>query len=197
MMKLGVLASGQGTNLQAILDASREQRLSAEVAMVISNNSASGALERARRAGVAWRHLSARTHPGSGALDKAITDALCEHGVDTVVLAGYMRKLEAGMLRVFAGRIINTHPSLLPAFGGQGMYGMRVHQAVIASGAEASGISIHLVDGDYDTGRVIAQRRVMVELGDDAEALARRMLPLEHAFLVDTLQGLATGRIAW
>jgi len=183
--------------LQAIIDASANGRLQAEVAVVISNNSQAGALKRARTGRIPWAHLSSRTHPDPRALDAAITGTLRRHKVELVVLAGYMRKLERETLAAFAGRIINTHPSLLPAFGGQGMYGMRVHQAVIAAGVDESGISIHLVNGEYDMGLVLAQRRVPVRLGDDAEALARRMLPVEHAFVVETLQRIATGELSF
>lgn len=194
-MRIGVLASGQGTNLQAIIDACGTRELSAEVALVISNNSGSYALERARRANIPARHVSTRTHPEAGALDLAIKGLLELYGVELVVLAGYMRKLECETLRAFVGRIINTHPSLLPDFGGKGMYGMRVHEAVIGAGRKESGISVHVVDEDYDTGLVLAQRRVEIVPGDNAETLSERMRPIENEFLVETLQRVATGAL--
>jgi phosphoribosylglycinamide formyltransferase-1 len=116
-----------------------------------------------------------------------------QHAPDVVLLAGYMKKLGPHTLEAYRGRVINTHPSLLPRFGGQGMYGKNVHAAVIESGAETTGISVHLVDGDYDTGRVLAQREVAVEKGDDAEALAGRVQAVERPFLIKVLKRIAAG----
>ncbi|HYQ14713.1 MAG TPA: formyltransferase family protein, partial [Polyangiaceae bacterium] len=130
-LRIGVLASHEGTTLQAILDACATARIAAEVVIVISNNGGSGALRRATVAGSAALHLSSKTHPGPGALDVAIIEALESREVEVVMLAGYMKKLEPALLKRFRGRIINTHPSLLPKFGGQGMYGPRVHEAVL------------------------------------------------------------------
>ncbi|CAI8039599.1 Phosphoribosylaminoimidazole-succinocarboxamide synthase [Geodia barretti] len=158
----GVLASAGGTNLQAILDRSASGRLPARVGVVIGNNSRSGALARARLSGIPAFHLSGVTHPRPGALDRAITETLRSHGVDLLVLAGYMKKLGPVTLENYKDRIVNIHPALLPAFGGKGMYGHRVHEAVVRSGVEVSGATVHLVDGEYDTGPVILQRRVRV-----------------------------------
>lgn len=194
-MRLGLLASHRGTNLQAIIDACASGRLDAEPAVVISNNSGSGAAERARRHDIPFRHLSARTHATAAALDRAILETLEKHGVELVVLVGYMKKLGPQTLTRFAGRVINTHPALLPRFGGQGMYGMRVHEAVLAAGERETGVSVHVVDQDYDTGPVLAQCVVPVEPGDTPESLAERVLAREHAFLVETLAAIADGRI--
>src|SRR5262245_59072220 len=133
-MRLGVLASHEGTTLQAVLDAVADGRLSATVAVVISNNRESGALRRARAAGVAAVHLSSATHPDVQQLDQAILECLTVAECDLVLLAGYMKKLGPRVLGKFGGRILNTHPALLPKFGGKGMYGNRVHEAVLASG---------------------------------------------------------------
>jgi phosphoribosylglycinamide formyltransferase-1 len=115
------------------------------------------------------------------------------HSPDIVLLAGYMKKLGPHTLEASRGKVINTHPSLLPKFGGQGMYGKHVHSAVIESGETTTGISVHLVDGDYDTGRVLAQREVPVEPGDDAAALAGRVQSIERPFLIEVLARIATG----
>ena len=190
-MRLAVFASHEGTTLEAILDAARSKRLPATVAAVVSNNRESGALRRARAAGVTGIHLSSATHPDPRALDAAILSALREHDVDTVFLAGYMKKLGPAVRGAFAGRIFNTHPALLPKYGGRGMYGSRVHEAVLAAKETESGASIHVVEEDYDTGRVVAQCRVPVLATDSAETLAARVQQSERVLVVDTLARLA------
>jgi len=149
-VNLGVLASHEGTTLQSLLDAFGGGRIQGRVAVVVSNNSDAGSLRRARHAGIQAVHLSLKTHADPAALDAAIRDALVAAGVDVVFLAGYMKKLGPLVLGAFEGRILNTHPALLPRFGGPGMYGDRVFEAVLKSGAAESGVSIHLVDADYD-----------------------------------------------
>jgi phosphoribosylglycinamide formyltransferase-1 len=190
-MRLGVLASHEGTTLQAVLDAAGSGAIAGCVAIVVSNNGDSGALRRARAAGVPTAHLSSVTHPDPEALDRAIVAALTGADVDLVLLAGYMKKLGPHVLREYGGRILNTHPALLPKFGGAGMYGMRVHEAVVAAGERESGVSIHLVDAEYDTGPVIAQCRVPVLPGDSAADLSARVQTREREFLVDTLARIA------
>jgi phosphoribosylglycinamide formyltransferase 1 len=165
------------------------------VAVIISNNSRSGALERARLHGIPHVHLSGATHE-PGRLDQAIRDTLTAHGADVVLLAGYMKKVGPATLAAFAGRVINTHPALLPKHGGKGMYGSRVHAAVLASGEKVTGVSVHVVDGDYDTGRVLAQRDVPVEAGDDETSLTARVQRVEREFLVDVMRRIAAGTIA-
>ena len=194
-MNIGFLASHNGSNMQAIIDACKTGALRASPAVVISNNSGSGALARAKQEGIPWYYLSSKTHPNPQELDQAIRDAMLEHAVDLIVLAGYMKKLGPRTLSLFAGRILNIHPALLPKFGGKGMYGMLVHEAVIASGETESGVSIHIVDAEYDTGPVIAQACVPVEPMDTPETLAVRVLRREHTFFVETLQKIVTGEI--
>ncbi len=194
-MNFAVLASHNGTTLQALLDACHSGRLSATPRLVISNNSNSEALARARRAGVEALHFSSKTHPDPAELDEAIVRALDARGTDLVVLAGYMKKLGRGVLRRYAGRIINTHPALLPKYGGQGMYGMAVHEAVLAAKEAESGVTIHLVDEDYDTGAPIAQASVRVLAADDPQSLAARVQLREKELLVETLEALARGTL--
>jgi phosphoribosylglycinamide formyltransferase 1 len=190
-MKLGILASHEGTTMQAVLDAVAAGALAADVAVVISNNSDSGALRRARAAGVPAVRLSSVTHPDPETLDRAILETLTGAGVEVVLLAGYMKKLGARVLQAYRGRILNTHPALLPKFGGQGMYGNRVHEAVLAAGESETGVSVHLVDAEYDTGPVLAQCRVPVLPGDSVETLAARVQASERKFLVETLAEIA------
>lgn len=193
-MNIVVLASHEGTTLQAVLDACATGAIGARVALVISNNADSGALRRARGAGVETLHLSSRTHPDPSDLDRALCAALERRQADLVLLAGYMKKLGPRTLERFAGRVINTHPALLPRFAGQGMYGARVHQAVLAAGERTSGASIHLVDDAYDTGPVLAQVTVPVEPADTVETLGARVQRAERALLVQVLAELASGK---
>ncbi len=194
-LSIGVLTSHGGTNLQSIIDASKEGRLDAEIRVVICNNSRAIALDRARREGIPVRHLSGKTHSGEAELDDAIAATLTEYGSEVVVLAGYMKKLGPVTLGRFAGRILNVHPALLPKFGGQGMYGLIVHRAVLDAGESVSGVSVHVVDEHYDHGPVIAQRQVDVLDGDTPEDLAKRVLEQEHALYPETLQKIASGEI--
>lgn len=195
-MKLGILASHTGTNFQAILDACQSGLLQSQVAVVISNNSKSPALQRARSAQLPTHHLSSVTHPDPTDLDRAMVSTLQEYHVGLVVMAGYMKRLGPEMLSYYAGRIINVHPALLPKFGGKGMYGSRVHEAVMKSGDRETGVTIHLVDSNYDTGPIIAQTRVQVLANDSAESLAARVLKREHNFYVETLTKIVSGEIS-
>jgi len=194
-LRLGFLASGGGTNLQAILDACETGRLAGDPRIVISNNSSAGALERARAANIETRHLSGRTHPDPDALDAAICSALQDLDVDIICLAGYMKKLGSRTLAAFQRRILNVHPALLPHHGGQGFYGPRVHAAVLAAGDSISGVTVHLVDEDYDHGPVVDQQTVPVHGDDTVETLATRVLAVEHEIYPLTLQKIASGQI--
>ena len=194
-MNLGFLASHNGSNMQAVIDACKTGRLKAMPAVVISNNSDLGALARAEREGIPHYHLSTKTHPDAETLDAAILQMLLEHKVELVVLAGYLRKVGAQTLRQYSDRIINIHPALLPKFGGQGMYGQNVHQAVLEAGETETGVTIHLVNDEYDRGQILAQRKVAVLPTDTVETLAARVLETEHAFLVETLQKIIDGKI--
>lgn len=195
MLKIGVLASHEGTTLQCILDACAAGRIQGEVVAVISNNGGSGALTRSRAAGVPAHHLSTVTHPTPDALDAAIRLALSEAHVDVVFLAGYLKRLGPATLAAFDGRILNTHPALLPKFGGQGMFGDRVFEAVLASGDSESGVSVHLVDQNYDTGRVVRQVRVPIESKDCVESLKARTREREREVVVETLAAIAIGEL--
>jgi len=174
--RLAVLASGRGSNLQAIIEhfdnLSRERI--AKVVLVASNRADSPALLRAATASIDIASFDAADDGSS------LLDLLRKFRVDLVVLAGYLKRIPPAVVREYSGRIINIHPALLPAFGGEGMYGARVHEAVIASGARESGVTVHLVDNEYDRGPIVAQWRVPVEKSDTAESLAARVLAAEH-----------------
>lgn len=189
-MRLAVLASHQGTTLQAVLDACKQGILEAEVALVVSNNSSSGALQRARAAAVATAHISGKTHDGEGAADAALLGALQAARIDWVLLLGYMKKLGPRTLNAYSGRILNTHPALLPKYGGQGYFGRTVHEAVLAAGETESGATVHLVDTDYDSGQILAQTRVPVRAEDSVELLEERVKAAEQKLLINTLVDL-------
>jgi phosphoribosylglycinamide formyltransferase-1 len=192
---LGLLASGEGTTLQSIVDACADGRIQGEVAAVISNNSGSGALRRARAAGIPAHHLSSVTHPAPQALDAAIRAALLDARVDVVLLAGYLKRLGPETLAAFRGRVLNTHPALLPKFGGTGMFGDRVFEAVLTSGDAESGVSLHVVDQHYDTGSVVQQAQVRVEAGDSVASLKARTQKCERELVVQTLAAIALGEL--
>ena len=193
---LGVLASHTGTNFQGILNRCLSGELRAKVGVVISNNSQSGVIERAKQAGLPFAHLSGVTHPDPEDLDRATTEILCQQGVDLVVLAGYMKKLGPRLVATFSDRILNIHPSLLPAFGGQGMYGLHVHQAVIDSFVHFSGATVHLVNEEYDQGRILLQETVRVLPDDTAQTLADRVLQLEHRLFPAAIRLFAKGLVS-
>ena len=192
-LRLGALASGGGTNLQAIIDRSEAGTLHAKVVVVIGNNSEAGVFDRARRHGIPAIHLSRATHDDEGDLDLAIRDALRAHGVEWIILAGYMRPIGRMVLEEYRDRILNIHPALLPKFGGKGMYGLRVHAAVLAAGENETGVTVHLVTTDYDTGPVLGQRKVPVLSGDTPETLQKRVLEQEHRLYAEVIEAIASG----
>jgi phosphoribosylglycinamide formyltransferase 1 len=192
---LGFFASHRGTNMQAVIDACNSGYLDAKPCVVISNNSESEALARARREGIPGYHFSSQTLPDPAQLQQAILSALQQHQTDLVVLAGYMKRLGEKTLSAYQGRVINIHPALLPKYGGEGMYGAYVHAAVIAAGDQETGVTIHLVDREYDHGSIVAQCRLPVLKGDTAVTLAERVLEREHTFLVETLKRIIEGEI--
>ena len=194
-LNLGFFASHEGTNMQAIIDACNDGRLDAEPCVIISNNSKSGAIQRAKKEGIPYCHLSGKTHPEFEDLDNATLNALKSHGVNIVILAGYMKRIGPQTLTAYDGRILNIHPALLPKYGGKGMYGKYVHEAVLASGDKVTGVTIHIVDAEYDHGPIIAQCEMPILEGDTVETLSQRVLRREHEFFVETLQRISEGKI--
>ena len=190
-MRIGVLASHAGTTAQMVMDACADGRISASVAVVISNNENAEVLRRAAACGIPTCHISGRVVTPPANVGQAVTDALRQHNVDVVLLAGYMRKVSDSTLQAFRNRIINVHPALLPNHGGQGMYGQRVHAAVIASGDRVSGATVHIVTEEYDAGPILSQLEVVVQEDDDAESLEAKVRGVERELLIDTLATLA------
>jgi phosphoribosylglycinamide formyltransferase-1 len=194
-LKIAVLASGEGTNLQAIIDAIKEGRLKAEIKAVISNNSGSGALRRAKEEGLFGLHLSHRQFATPEEFNHNLLKILRDREVELIVLAGYMKMLSPKVINAYRDRILNIHPALLPSFGGKGMYGQRVHQAVIDYGVKLTGVTVHIVDEKYDHGPIVLQRAVKVLEGDDPESLSKRVLEVEHKLYPEAIRFFAEERI--
>jgi len=196
-LRIGVLASGGGTNLQAIMDACASGRIRGEV-VVVTSDVECGALARARKAGIAEHWLDRRDKgrfPTREAFDRAVLERLQSHHVELVCLAGYLRIMTPELVNAYAGRMMNTHPALLPSFGGKDMWGHHVHQAVLDYGCKVSGCSVHFVWLETDAGPVILQRAVPVEEDDTPETLAARILPHEHELYQQAIQLFAEGRL--
>lgn len=191
--RIAVLASGGGTNLQALLDHLDQlgERRSGDVVLVASDRAGAGARARAAARDIPSVALATAARPDGANLDEVLES----HAVDLVALAGYLRLVPSDIVRRYAGRIVNVHPALLPSFGGPGMFGQRVHEAVLASGARITGVTAHFVDEEYDRGTIIAQWPVPVVAGDDAHTLAERVLRVEHVLYPRVVDAVAGGRV--
>ncbi|MBT3581211.1 phosphoribosylglycinamide formyltransferase [bacterium] len=192
-LKLGFLASHGGSNMQAIIDACKNKSLNAEACVVISNNSDAFALQRAQKENIPAYHLNSKTHPHN--LDQTILSSLQKHKINLVVLAGYMKKISPVILAAYKNHILNIHPALLPKFGGPGLYGLKVHAAVLAANSTESGATVHLVDEIYDHGRILNQVKVPVLPNDTPETLAQRVLVQEHQLYPETLRKISKNEI--
>lgn len=175
--------------MQAVIDACTNGVLHADPRVLISNNSTSKAIERAKNENLPFYHISSLTHPDNE--DREIFNALNRHNVEIVLLLGYLKKLGQKTLQHYSGRILNIHPSLLPKYGGKGMFGKHVHEAVLNSGEPVTGITIHTVNEEYDKGRIINQCQVPVIVGDTVETLSQRVILREHDFLIETLKKIS------
>lgn len=198
-LRLAVLVSGRGSNLQALLDRfhgdSPGRRL-AEVRLVLSDREGAYGLERAAKAGVEAEVIEAGGFDSSEAFGEAVIETFGRHGVDCVVLAGFLRMIPGNVIEAYRDRVVNIHPALLPLFGGKGMYGRRVHAAVLESGMKVSGATVHFVDEAYDHGPIIAQEAVPVRHLDTAESLAERVLEVEHSLLPRVIGWIANGWVS-
>lgn len=192
---LAVFASGRGSNFQAIVEAIATQRLRAQVVLCISNHGDAGALQIADAARIPVAVIDEKRFAGSSEYASALLTRLAKHEVNFIALAGFMRKIPVEVVRQFRHRIVNIHPALLPSFGGKGLYGHRVHEAVLAYGCKVSGATVHFVDEEYDTGPPILQRCVTVLENDTPETLAARVLEIEHQIYPEALQLFADDRV--
>lgn len=189
-INLAVFASGSGTTLQAIIDSIEAGKLDAKITIVVSNNPEAYALERAKKAEIPTYIIASK---GKENIDNELSEVLKDYEIDLIVLAGYLRKIGDKLLAKY--KIINTHPSLLPKYGGKGMHGMHVHQAVIDAREKISGVTVHFVNDEYDSGSIIRQTTVPVLDTDDAESLSARVQKAEKIQLVEVLNDFSKGVI--
>ncbi len=192
---IGVLVSGNGTNLQAIIDACERGEIQAYVGVVISSKADAYALVRAEKHGIPKYVVRRRDYPGQLDYEKAMVEILIRHGVELVVLAGFMKILSPYFVEQFRGRIMNIHPSLIPAFCGKNFYGMKVHEAVIEAGVKVTGATIHFVDEKVDGGPIILQEPVYVEQTDTPETLAEKVHKVEHRLVVKAIKLFSEGKL--
>ncbi len=194
MIKLAVLASGSGTDLQSIIDASEKKEIDAKMVVVISDRENAFALERAKKHSIGACFISPE-NKNREEHEKEVSEIIDNYKVDLIVLAGYLRMLTPYFIKKYRNKIINIHPALLPFFGGKGMYGEKVHKAVLDSGMKISGCSVHFVDESIDGGPIIIQRAVEVKDDDTVETLASRVLEEEHKILPEAIQLFAEKRL--
>jgi phosphoribosylglycinamide formyltransferase-1 len=194
-LRCAVFASGGGTNFQSLLDRQKTGDLHVDFALFIGNNSGAAAFERARKHAIPAVHCAPSHFASKEEYARKLAALLQEHRVELIVLAGYMKKLPSQIVKTYRNRIVNIHPALLPSFGGKGMYGGRVHEAVIASGVKVTGVTVHFVDDKYDHGPIILQRTVEVLDTDDPHSIAERVLTVEHASYWQAIEALALGKI--
>jgi phosphoribosylglycinamide formyltransferase-1 len=193
--QLALFASGSGSNAEAIIHYSFREDAAYRVALLVSNNSRCLALQRAQMFSIPTAHISSVTHPNEHEYAAALLEVLQAHRIDFIALAGYMKHFPPSLIAEFtagkAGKIFNIHPALLPKFGGQGMYGLHVHRAVLAAGERESGLTIHEVTADYDAGTIVRQQRVEVASEDTPETLAARINEWEQRIYPEALQKAA------
>ena len=177
---VALFASGSGSNVAALLEHRYTGTARPDYRCLIGNNSGAGVMALARARGLATYHVSGRTHPHPERFCARLQEILDRHGIELIVLAGYLKRLPAELVCRWPGRILNIHPALLPRHGGAGMYGLAPHRAVLAAGERETGVTVHLVTEEYDAGPILMRRKVAVRAGDSAESLARRVLAVEH-----------------
>ena len=197
MLKIGFMASGGGSNFTAIVDRVRDGSLrDVQIEFLITNNSQCGAAEAARTAGIKVYHISGVTHPSPEELAAAMVSAIDIHGIQLLVLAGYMKKVPDALLARLPQRVINVHPALLPAFGGPGHWGRHVHEAVYDAGVRVTGVTVHFVDSVYDHGKILAQRSTPVLFHDSVDDIAGKVLVQEHDLYWRVVQAFAHDKVA-
>ena len=195
MLHIAVFGSGRGSNFKAILDAIHHGEIrNARIRLVISNNSEAGILRIAEMNSVPAFHISQKQFKAEEEFVSRILTELRNHEINFIVLAGYMKRLPPALINRFRNRIINIHPALLPKYGGEGMYGMHVHEAVLAARERISGATVHVVDEEYDNGAIVLQRELDVKPDDTPESLAARVLELEHRLYPEAIRLFAEGK---
>ena len=195
-MRLAVFASGGGSNFSAILKAIGVGKLDADCVLLITDREGIGAIEKAEAKQIPVAVLPPSSFPVEDTFADELLRVLDQHGANFVALAGYLKKIPSRVVEAFKHRILNIHPALLPSFGGKGMYGMRIHEAVLEHGCRVTGVTVHLVDTEYDTGPIVLQEPVALLPNDTAQSLAARVLQVEHRLYPEALQLFAAGRIS-
>jgi phosphoribosylglycinamide formyltransferase 1 len=190
--RIAVFCSGSGSNFRALFQAIKNRPLPAEVVLCLSNRARCGAMEFAEQNGIATAHITEKQFASFDEFAVAMVERLKEHQIDIILLAGYMRKVPEAVVAAFPDRMLNIHPALLPKFGGEGMYGIHVHTAVLEAGEAKTGATVHFVNEEYDKGEILLQRTVPVLPDDTPETLAARVLECEHALYPDALEKLLT-----
>lgn len=194
-INIGVLVSGGGSNLQALIDAVEKGEIEGKIALIISSNPEAYALERARKHSIEGIYIGKNNYPSLAERSNRILEILKERNIDLIVLAGYMNQLGTEIIQSFSNRIINIHPSLIPSFCGKGFYGQRVHQAALDYGVKITGATVHFVDEGMDTGPIILQEAVAVEVEDTVETLGAKVLAIEHKLLPQAVKLFAEDRL--
>jgi phosphoribosylglycinamide formyltransferase-1 len=194
-LNIAIFASGGGSNAQAIADAIRDGRLNARIGLCVSNRIGAGVLTRMETLEIPTLVISARTFESEEEYTAQLLEELEEKDINFIALAGYLRKIPSEVVRRFKHRMLNIHPALLPSFGGKGFYGRRVHEAVLEYGVKWTGVTVHLVDEEYDTGPIVLQEPVSVAQGDTPDTLAARVLKVEHQLYPRAIELFAEGRV--
>lgn len=189
MKKIGILASHNGSGFDAIYNACTSNNLDAQVVLIVSNNSDAGVLAKANERHIANEVINAKLYPNEN-LDAKITQLFLEHECDYIFLSGYMKKLEEQLIKTFENRIINAHPALLPKFGGKGMYGRYVHEAVLQANEQESGCTIHFVNEEYDEGQYILQKSIAIKSDETVESLENKIKSLESVAIIEAFNKL-------
>lgn len=195
-LNIAVFASGKGSNFRAILEAIKTGKIrNTCITLVISNNSDAGALTTARENNIHTLHINRKQFTSDEDFNKTLLLKLYEYNVNFIVLAGYMKKIDTSIVRAFKNRMLNIHPALLPKYGGDGMYGIHVHEAVIANKDKISGATVHIVDEEYDHGPIVLQKTVQIAKNDTPETLAEKVLKIEHEIYPKVIRLFADGKI--
>lgn len=196
MLHIAVFASGRGSNFEALFHAIVDQKIAAKIVAVISNNSNADVLKIARSLNIPAFHISQKQFPTQDLFSEKLLETLLQVNADFIVLAGYMKKINAPIILAFRNRIINIHPALLPKFGGDGMFGRHVHNAVIEAKEKISGATVHLVDEEYDRGAIILQDSVAIEKNETEETLGAKVLSIEHTLLPKVVRLFSENKIS-
>lgn len=195
MLTIAVFASGRGSNFEALYRTILTEKIPARISVVISNNSQSGVLSLARSFNIPAIHISQKQFDTVQIYNDTILETLRSHSVNFIVLAGYMKRIDPSLLNAYKNKIINIHPALLPKFGGEGMYGLHVHTAVLNAQEKISGATVHMVDEEYDRGRILLQDIVTIDPGETPESLAAKVLKVEHRILPEVVKMFAEGTL--